>query len=492
TILLFSFWEKYGEKAMSNDESLLSSCVSILHQILNGKVLETQPLIELAHYSDEETAYVSIFNIFLKQYQEAWQFINMVCNGYLDVTPPVSNRLFDPFKQLHSELLHLVWQTKHLAEGDLNQHVEFMGDFSIAFNSLIQSLRERKYLSDKLRQSENYYKTLISAAPDGICVLTLDGVILNVSQKGAEIFGYSSPADLTGKNLFEAIIPDHRPKVSSFFQEMAKGIRTGLGEYQITDRHGNIIWNESNGELLRKDNGEPEAIILIFRDINQKKLLEHELFKTSQLESLGILAGGIAHDFNNLLAAILLNLQLASLKLQKQQDISKQLEDTITTTRKASDLTKQLLTFSHGGNPIKRSMPIVNLIKETVQFALCGSNVKPQFYFEENLCVVEIDECQIIQVINNLTINAKQAMPDGGILEVTSRNIFCDVSDKINPGQYAKLTIKDHGIGIPSEILPKIFDPFFTTKKTGNGLGLTTSYSIIKKTQRVYRSILYP
>ena len=157
------------------------------------------------------------------------------------------------------------------------------------------------------------------------------------------------------------------------------------------------------------------------------------------------------------------------------------MEDTIAITRKASDLTKQLLTFAKGGDPVKKSASITELVKNTVQFTLSGSKVKAKFDFSENLWVVDIDEGQIAQVINNLTINAEQAMPTGGVLEISGKNVILETASQHNPSQYVKLMVKDNGIGIPAEIISKIFDPFFTTKKTGNGLGLSTSYSIIKK-----------
>jgi PAS domain S-box-containing protein len=223
------------------------------------------------------------------------------------------------------------------------------------------------------------------------------------------------------------------------------------------------------------------GIVLVFQDITEKQCVEMELLKTVKLESLGILAGGIAHDFNNILAAILANLQLAILKMKKGHDINQYLESTVETVRKASDLTKQLLTFSKGGAPVKKSASIIDLIKDTVDFALRGSNVKAELHFPDELWVVDVDEGQISQVINNLVINAKQAMPKGGMIKINTDNINCGEGGRYQPGAYVKITIQDQGAGIPKEIIDKIFDPFFTTKEKGTGLGLSTSYSIIKQ-----------
>ena len=233
---------------------------------------------------------------------------------------------------------------------------------------------------------------------------------------------------------------------------------------------------------IRDERGVILSVIETIRDITGQKELEAETIRMQKLESLGILAGGIAHDFNNILASILANLQLAVFKFQKHQDISKYLENTIDTTQKASYLTRQLLTFAKGGAPIKKIIAVNNLVRDTVQFALSGSNVKAMFSLPKDLWPVNADEGQLTQVINNLIINAEQSMPSGGIVEIYGENVLYEQdAGKYNPGRYVKLTIKDHGCGIPEEIIHKIFDPFFTTKKLGSGLGLSTSYSIIKK-----------
>lgn len=232
---------------------------------------------------------------------------------------------------------------------------------------------------------------------------------------------------------------------------------------------------------IRNEHGSILGVIEIIRDITTQRKLEMEAIRIQKLESLGILAGGIAHDFNNILAAIIANLQLAAIKLKKRQDISKYLENTIATTHKASSLTKQLLTFAKGGGPVKKRVSLSKLVRETVNFALCGSKTKAVFRLPENLWPVDADEGQIIQVINNLIINSEQAMPEGGIINIKAENINYAADSKYNPGNYVKLTITDHGGGVPEEIADKIFDPFFTTKAIGSGLGLSTSYSIIKK-----------
>ncbi|MBA7534820.1 Sensor kinase CckA [subsurface metagenome] len=196
---------------------------------------------------------------------------------------------------------------------------------------------------------------------------------------------------------------------------------------------------------------------------------------------MGILAGGIAHDFNNILTVILGNISLA--RISTDQDIiSSSLEEAEQASIRAEDLTRQLLTFSKGGSPIKKTVPIEELIRESAGFALRGSNVKCEYSIPEDLWPADVDEGQVIQVIGNLVINADQAMPEGGVIKVSSENVNIRPEDAVpvKNGEYVKISIKDRGIGIAREHLEKIFDPYFTTKQKGSGLGLSISYSIIR------------
>jgi len=224
--------------------------------------------------------------------------------------------------------------------------------------------------------------------------------------------------------------------------------------------------------------------VLVFHDITHQRHMEMESLKAQKLESLGVLAAGIAHDFNNFLAGALANIQLSEIKLNKGKDITQHLKNIGNAIHKAAALTKQLLTFAKGGEPVKKVVSISGLIKDTISFALRGSNVLSELSIPDDLWLVEIDDGQMVQVINNLVINAVQAMPDGGVIRVIVENIEIDAMTHIHsfqPGAYLKISIADEGIGIPEKNLPYIFDPYFTTKQTGSGLGLATSYSIIKK-----------
>ncbi len=217
-------------------------------------------------------------------------------------------------------------------------------------------------------------------------------------------------------------------------------------------------------------------------DITDRKKMEEDLQKAQKFESLGVLAGGIAHDFNNILVSIMGSFSL--LKLVKSED---KFFEVLTRAEKAAnrakDLTRQLLTFSKGEPFITKTSSIAELLKDTTSFCLRGSKVKYEFCVSDNLWPVEIDEGRISQVINNLIINANQAMPNGGIIRISTENVTIRANEglPLKEGKYVKISIKDQGIGISEEDLHKIFDPYFTTKSDGSGLGLAMSYSIVNK-----------
>ena len=202
-----------------------------------------------------------------------------------------------------------------------------------------------------------------------------------------------------------------------------------------------------------------------------------------KLESVGVLAGGIAHDFNNILTGVLGNIDLIGTYTDSSEKTYPLLQEAKNAAIRAKDLTQQLLTFSKGGDPVKQTSSIAEIIIDTSKFILRGSPVDCVYNIPEDLWKVDIDPGQISQVIQNITINASHAMPDGGVITISCENIT-DSEKEANllPGQkYIKITIGDKGHGISGEVIDKIFDPYFTTKEMGNGLGLAICHSIISK-----------
>ena len=210
--------------------------------------------------------------------------------------------------------------------------------------------------------------------------------------------------------------------------------------------------------------------------------LEEERQRANKLESIGLLAGGIAHDFNNVLTSVLSNTSLAMISVPDDSETRASLQEVEKACLRAKTLTQQLLTFAKGGAPVKKLADIGVLCRETGGFAVRGSTVRCHFDIAADLWPAEVDEGQIVQVIQNLVINAVQAMPAGGNIHLVARNV--PPSEPAGPlprGRYVSITVADEGEGIPRESLPRIFDPYFTTKAKGSGLGLATAYSIVRR-----------
>jgi len=219
------------------------------------------------------------------------------------------------------------------------------------------------------------------------------------------------------------------------------------------------------------------------RDAQREKQLEAESRRATKLEALGLLAGGIAHDFNNLLTVVMGNLSLARLDRMISPDSADGLRDATRAVERARDLTQQLLTFAKGGEPIRTAVMLPEIVREVAEFATRGSNVRCRFDLAPGLWPADVDKGQIGQVVQNIVLNAVQAMPGGGQIEIALCNeaVAPATGAVLAPGRYLKVSIVDHGAGIRPEDLPRIFDPYFSTKNTGNGLGLATVYSIVKK-----------
>ena len=265
-----------------------------------------------------------------------------------------------------------------------------------------------------------------------------------------------------------------------------------IGFYESTHRirckNGEWAWVFTRGQLIKHADG-PGDFMGIAMNITdrvkgreEKARLQEQLNQSQKLQSLGILAGGVAHDFNNLLAILYVNLELMS----SGYDESRQcLADCLHTMDRARAITGQLLTFSKGGAPVKKTAQLGPFVRESVNFALSGSNTVAHFDIPEDLWTLDYDENQMGQVIDNLVINARQAMPEGGRLDIAIRNLVLEGNHNMTlvPGDYLKITFTDSGTGMPPEVQARVFDPYFTTKPQGRGLGLASVYSIIAKHQ---------
>jgi two-component system cell cycle sensor histidine kinase/response regulator CckA len=304
-----------------------------------------------------------------------------------------------------------------------------------------------------------------------------------------EITGYTAQELLGGNPLWRNIVyPDD---LSSFNSEHDKLGNTAhyssQKEYRILNKNGQIRWVQEYVTNRLDDSEKPVYYEGTIYDITDRKHTETELIKMINLESIGTLAGGIAHDFNNLLMAVTGYISLAKTRLHPEDKAYALLSEAERISFLGKDLTQQLITFSKGGEPTKKVISFHKLIKETAETVLSGSNIKCKYTLPEELYQVEGDDMQIRQVINNIIVNAKEAMPRGGTITIRAANLFVKPIDKIPlpEGEFIKISIEDKGAGIPEENLSRIFDPYYTTKlvgaQKGMGLGLAVVYSILKK-----------
>ncbi len=348
----------------------------------------------------------------------------------------------------------------------------------VEYQAVGRDVTERKKAEEALKQSETNFRKLAETSPALIYVFKEDQ-LLYANSRSKLTMGYIDD-EIPRLDAWELIHPDYSGIVQNAFIDRRKGKLVAPYEVKLIGKQGQQIWGYLSADIIEYEG--QEALLGVVIDISERKKMEEELLQATKLESLGILAGGIAHDFNNILTVISGNISLARMIMDAENEISELLNEVEKAAFQARDLTQQLLTFSKGGAPIKESASIQDLLIDSASFVLRGSNVSCKFAIQDDLWMVNVDKGQISQVVNNLIINADQAMPEGGSIQLAAENFLTPAAGLSLPaGKYVKISIKDQGIGIPEKHLTKVFDPYFTTKQKGHGLGLATCYSIIKK-----------
>jgi len=346
---------------------------------------------------------------------------------------------------------------------------------------------ERKLAEEALHESERSLKTLMSNLPGMAyrCCNDRNWAMEYVSEGAAGLTGYQ-PADLIGNAKIaynDLIRPDDQKLVWDAVQKAVGSRDKYTLNYRIRGADGQERWVWEQGQGVFSPAGCLLALEGFIIDVSERRLLEEERLKTQKLEAIGTLAGGIAHDFNNLLQGVFGYISLAKLNADHKEKSVEALEQAEKALHMSVNLTSQLLTFSKGGKPVKQRTDLRPVIENAVRFALSGSRSDHILNISGNLWAVDADSGQLGQVIQNIVLNADQAMPEGGRVEITAENVEAPDSDlpqDLKGGRYVKISIKDNGVGIPEQYLVKIFDPYFTTKEKGSGLGLATSYSIVK------------
>ncbi|MBU1641352.1 MAG: response regulator [Proteobacteria bacterium] len=364
----------------------------------------------------------------------------------------------------------------------LNQEKRYAQTQAEINDKLRREIEERTLIEEALRDSEELYRTLVENIDLGVALVDQDHSIIKVNRAHAKLLK-QTPEFFERKKCFQEFekrdhICPHCPGIEAMQQLVA--CETEIDALQ--DNNSTLRLRIRAFPVIGKDR-KATSFIEVVENITERQKIETELQRTKHIELVGTLAGGIAHDFNNLLAGIMGNIALAKLYIGQETKVLDKLQICEKAVDRAKDLSQQLLTFSRGGSPVKAISSVANLLQDSVSFALTGSNISCTYDIPDDLWSAEIDSGQISQVFQNITTNSVQAMPDGGTIEVVAQNLEATSikSLPLSPGKYIRITIQDHGPGIPPDILDKIFVPFFTTKKQGSGLGLATCFSIIKK-----------
>ncbi len=334
--------------------------------------------------------------------------------------------------------------------------------------------------------SPRIHVELVATIPDGIQVNDSRGTVTFASPALERIFEVT-PRSLLGTKIWDRLpTAEERHVLRETLQRLLidqPAPTPHLSKNRTSS--GKIVDIATHWRYIRNENDRVTGFISVLRDVTQSVRKEEDLARIQKLESVGLLAGGIAHDFNNILASVMGGIQLVQMDLDDTCESASILDDALQACLRAANLTKQMLTFARGGSPIRQTDDLEMLVRACAGFALKGDNVNLSFEVIDDLLPVNIDSGQIGQVIQNLLLNAEQAMPEGGTITIAMENMIQD-SDvhaelSLRAGSYVCMALRDTGVGISAEDLPLVFDPFFTTKKQGSGLGLAACYSIVQK-----------
>lgn len=337
----------------------------------------------------------------------------------------------------------------------------------------------RQRSEQALRQSESKYKALVETTATGFVILDLQGHVLDANAEYVRMTGHRTLDEIRGRSVVEWTAAHDRVRNA---KAVAACLREGVirdlqVEYACDD--GRTVPVLINASVTEKDGG--QEILSIVRDLTERRALEAERFQSEKLRSVGVLAGGIAHDFNNILTAILGNTSLLQTTLAPDGHALTLLSELEQATLRARELTHQLLTFSCGGEPVRRPFPPEALLRESASLALRGRATSSELHIQPDLRSIDGDEGQIAQVVRNLVLNASQAMEGSGtvVIRAENRQLRHDELHGLAAGHYVAIAISDRGCGISEEHRSRIFDPYFTTKRDGRGLGLAVSHSVV-------------
>lgn len=355
---------------------------------------------------------------------------------------------------------------------------------------IFQDITEARMAAQLVAERTERLEVTLRSIGDGVITTDAEGLVTLLNPVAEELTGWRSE-DAQGRNLGEVFVIFNEHTKAICEDPVAKVLKTGLvvelaNHTCLKSKTGVERSIADSGAPIKDWDGNIIGVVLVFRDMTEKHKLTESMHRAQSLESIGVLAGGIAHDFNNLLSGIFgnLNIALEASTRSDQATVQSSIAKALGIFDRAKALTQQLLTFSKGGTPVRQVQELGGLLRRCTSFALSGSNVSANLDIDPDLWKCECDPNQLGQAIDNLVINAQQAMPHGGVVDVRACNIVLDPNPARPPnrsGPFVRVGIADHGTGIPAGILARIFDPFFSTKATGHGLGLATVHSIVKR-----------
>jgi PAS domain S-box-containing protein len=355
------------------------------------------------------------------------------------------------------------------------------------FAVIFSDITERKKSDAAIAAEKERLSVTLRSIGDGVITTDISSNIVIMNKVAEELTGWKLQ-EVQGQPLslvFNIINQNTRePHENPVEKVLSSGNIIELANHTLlVSRDGTERIIADSGAPIKDKESKTIGVVLVFRDMTDKHKMLDNLQRIDKLDSLSVLAGGIAHDFNNLLGGIFGYIDMAKELCTADKVASKYLDKALTVFERAKDLTQQLLTFSKDSTPKRKTGQIGELIKENAVFVLSGTNVSCDYQISDDLWLCDYDENQIGQVIDNVILNAQQAMPVGGTITISARNISIENPGALllKPGDYIKVSVSDTGVGIPKNLLKRIFDPFFTTKQKGNGLGLATCYSIIEK-----------
>ncbi|NPA25461.1 MAG: PAS domain S-box protein [Deltaproteobacteria bacterium] len=351
-----------------------------------------------------------------------------------------------------------------------------------------RDITSRKLAESFLEVEKERLQVTLRSIGDGVITTDNQGSVTLLNPVAEQLTGWKNDA-ASGRSIDEVFPLCHERTR----EPLDNPVKVALSENRVVDLSNHTLLLSRNGEEIAiadsaapivSQDGRRFGAVLVFRDVRSEKRLQLERLRSEKLEAVGVLAGGIAHDFNNLLMGLQGSIDLLRLSCRKGPEaMEKHFLSAESAINRAVSLARQFLTFAKGGDPVKEKTSLPQLVEESAEFVLHGTQVKLELEVEEGIWDVEVDSGQISQVVNNLVTNARQAMDDCGIIRIRIEN--CLLNDReaaalnLHAGHYVKVSVADEGPGIDAEIIHKIFEPYFTTKKTGSGLGLATSYSII-------------